>query len=53
VRAKPLAHQFSFMFFERTGVCFLLGNADLGKHIKNCFALDFKLAGKIVDSNLH
>jgi len=45
-------HLLRFMFFQRTGVRFLLGNSDLCKHIENGLALDFQFSGQIVDSNL-
>ena len=48
-----LADQFRFVFFQRTGVRLLLGNAHRGQHVKNLLALDFQLTGQIIDSNLH
>ena len=48
-----LAHQIRFVFFQRTRVRLLLGNAHRGQHVKNLFALDFQLTGQIIDSNLH
>ena len=53
VRTEAFAHQFRLMLFKRTGMRFLLGNTDLGEHVKNGFTLDLKLASQIIDSNLH
>jgi hypothetical protein len=50
--AEILPHQFRFVFFQRTGVRFLLRDAHRGQHVKNFLALDFQLTGQIVDSNL-
>jgi hypothetical protein len=51
--AKTFANQFRLMFFQRTGMRFLLRNAHLRQHVKNFLALDFQLTGQIIDSNLH
>jgi len=48
-----LPNQIRFVFFQRTRVRLLLGNAYRGQHVKNLFALDFQLTGQIIDSNLH
>jgi len=53
VRAKTLAHQFSFVIFQRTGMRLLFRDADFGQYVKNGFALDLQLTGQIIDSNLH
>jgi len=53
VGAKTLADQVGFVFFERTGMRFLLGNAHFRQNVKNFLALDFQLTGQIIDSNLH
>ena len=47
-----LAHQVGFEIFQRTGVCFFLGDADRGQDVKNFPALDFQLTGQIINSNL-
>jgi hypothetical protein len=49
---EVLANLFGFMFFQGTGMRFLLGDPDIGQYIENGFALDFQLSGQIVDSNL-
>jgi hypothetical protein len=41
---KVLAHPLSFIFFERTGVCFLLGHADVRQGIQDRPALHFQFA---------
>jgi hypothetical protein len=41
-----------FMFFEGTGMGFLLGDANHWKGVENGPALDFQLSSQIVDSNL-
>jgi len=41
-----------FVFFEGTGMGFLLRNSNLWKYVKNSLALDFQFPGQIVDSNL-
>ena len=51
-RAEVCAHLRRFVLFQRTGMCFLLGDADFFQHIENRFALDFQLSRQIVDSNL-
>jgi len=38
--AKTFADQFRLVLFQRTGVRFLLGNADFLKDVKNRLALD-------------
>jgi hypothetical protein len=50
--ADVYPYLFRFVFFQRTGVRFLLRHSDQRKRIENSFALDFQLSGKIVDSNL-
>jgi hypothetical protein len=50
--AKMRPHLLRFMIFERAGVSFLFCDTHLGKHIENCFTLNLKLPGQIVDSNL-
>jgi len=45
-------HLFRFVFLDRTGVRFLLRDADFDQDIKNRLALDFQFPGQIVDSNL-
>jgi hypothetical protein len=41
---KVLAHPLSFIFFERAGVCFLLGHADVRQGIQDRPALHFQFA---------
>ncbi len=41
-----------FIYFDGTGVRFLLGYADLGKNVEDRLALDLKFSGQIIDSNL-
>jgi hypothetical protein len=41
---KVLAHPFCFIFFERAGVGFFLGHADVGQGVKDRPALHFQLA---------
>jgi hypothetical protein len=41
---KVLAHALSFIFFQRAGVCFLLGHADVRQGIQDCPALHFQFA---------
>jgi len=50
---EEFADEFGFVLLERAGMRFLFGNADLGQHVKNGFALDLQLTGQIIDSNLH
>jgi hypothetical protein len=49
---KVFAHQVGFVVFQRTGVCFFLGDAHRGQDVKDFPALDFQLTGQIIDSNL-
>ena len=46
------AHSLRLMVLKRTGVRFLLSDSNFQENIKNGLALDFKLSGQIVDSNL-
>jgi hypothetical protein len=46
------ANFIGFMVFERTGMRFLLGDADFFQDIENRLALDFQLSGQVVNSNL-
>jgi hypothetical protein len=39
------ANQFGFVLFNRTGMGFLLGDADCGQCIENGFALNFQFSG--------
>jgi hypothetical protein len=41
---KVLAYALSFIFFQRAGVCFLLGHADVRQGIQDCPALHFQFA---------
>jgi hypothetical protein len=41
---KVLAHALRFIFFQRTGVCFLLGHADVRQGIQDCPTLHFQFA---------
>jgi hypothetical protein len=41
-----------FKVFKRTGMRFLLGDANFGQHIENGFAFYFQLSCQIVNSNL-
>jgi len=41
---EVLAHPLGFVFFERAGVCLLLGHADSGQGVKDRPALYFQLA---------
>jgi hypothetical protein len=41
---KVLAHPLSFIFFERAGVCFFLGHADMRQGIQDRPALHFQFA---------
>jgi hypothetical protein len=50
--AKMRPHLLRFIIFERAGVSFLFCDTHHGKHIENCFTLNFKLPGQIIDSNL-
>jgi len=45
-------HLLCFVLFHRTGMRFLLGDADCDQDIENRFAFNFQLPGQIVDSNL-
>jgi hypothetical protein len=45
-------HQLRFVIFQRTGVGFLLRDADRDQRVKNFLTLDFQLTGQIVNSNL-
>jgi hypothetical protein len=47
-----LAHQFGVLEIERTGMRFLLGNADLGQILDQDFGLDLKLSREFIDSDL-
>jgi hypothetical protein len=49
---KMRANLFRFVFFQRTGMSFAGGQAELRQYVKNLPALDFHLACEIVDSNL-
>ena len=46
------AHLLSFILFKRAGVRLSGTQTEIGQHLENLPALDFKLARKIVDSNL-
>jgi len=48
---QPPPHFFGFMFFQRTGVSFLLGYSDFRKHIENGFTLNFQFSCQIINSN--
>jgi hypothetical protein len=41
---KVLAHALSFIFFQRAGVCFLLGHADVRQGVQDRPALHFQFA---------
>jgi hypothetical protein len=41
---KVLAHALSFIFFQRAGVGFLLGHADVGQGVQDRPALHFQFA---------
>jgi len=49
---KKLPHPLGFIDLDGAGVCLLLGDSDLGKHVENGLRLDFQFARQIVDSNL-
>ena len=49
---KILFNALGFIFFDGTGVRFLLGYADLKKNVENRLALDLELSRQIIDSNL-
>jgi hypothetical protein len=51
--SESLAYKLGFVILKRAGMCFFLGDTDLGQHVKNGFALDLQLTGQIIDSNLH
>lgn len=49
---KMDANLLGFIFFERTGVCLLLGDTDFFQHIEDRFTFNFQLPGQVVNSNL-
>jgi hypothetical protein len=49
---KIFLNALGFIFFDGTGVRFLLGDADLGKNVEDRFAFDLKFSSQIIDSNL-
>ncbi len=50
--AEVSPHFFCFVFFDRTGMRLLLGDADYYQDIENRSTFNFQLPGQIVDSNL-
>ncbi len=52
VLGKIFLYALGFVFFDRTGVRFLFGYADLDENVKDRLALDLKFSRQIVDSNL-
>ena len=52
VLGKVFLYALGFVFFDRTGVRFLFGYADLNKNVEDRLALDLKFSCQIVDSNL-
>jgi hypothetical protein len=49
---KILLNALGFIYFDGTGVRFLLGDADLDKNVEDRLALDLKFSGQIIDTNL-
>jgi len=45
-------HALGFVFFDRAGVRFLFGDADLGENFEDLSALDLEFSRQIVNSNL-
>jgi hypothetical protein len=43
--AEMCPHLFGFVLFNRTGMGFLLGDADNGEYVQDRFALDFQFPG--------
>jgi hypothetical protein len=50
--AKVLAHSYSGLHFDRTGMRFFLGNPGFGQIVNNGFCLNLELASQFVNSDL-
>jgi hypothetical protein len=47
-----IAHLHRCGYFNRTGVCFFLGDTGLGQVIDDCLRLDLEFTSQLIDADL-